>query len=53
MSRPVSTARPIARSRYDGRPGRICGTSLMYTVIETGAGNTRLQIQKPTLTGES
>jgi hypothetical protein len=40
----------VARTRYDGRIGHVCGSHLMYTVIETADGDTRTQVLEPILT---
>lgn len=39
----------VARTRYDGRLGHVCGSHLMYTVVESGSEDTRMQLLEPVL----
>jgi hypothetical protein len=41
----------VGRTRYDGRLGQLCGSHLMYTVIELPSGDTRIQVLEPHLNG--
>lgn len=45
----ISTGRLIASGSHDGRLGMVCGSELMYTVVETVDGDTRVQILSPAL----
>ena len=45
----VPRARLIASSRHDTKLGVICGSALLYTVVETPGGDTRVQVLEPVL----
>ncbi len=47
----LKNARLIATGGYDSRLGMVCSSNLMYTVIETPDGDTRIQVIEPTLVG--
>ncbi len=42
-------ARLITSARHDTKLGVICGSALLYTVVETPSGDTRVQILEPVL----
>jgi hypothetical protein len=44
------TARVLARSTHDSRYGKVCGSSLLYQVIEMEDGDTRIRVLQPMLT---
>jgi hypothetical protein len=44
-------ARLIASGGHSGRLSMVCGSHLMYTVISTADGDTRVEILEPTLVG--
>ena len=44
-----SNRRVIASSAFDGWLAPVCGTELMFQIVETPAGNTRIQIVRPEL----
>lgn len=44
--------RVIAQRRYDHWIGPICNSDLIYTVVETESGDTRVRVLKPVLDGE-
>lgn len=46
----LERARLIASKRFDGRFGVVCNSPLMYTIVETPDGDTRIQVLQPVLT---
>lgn len=47
----LERARLIAQERYDHWLGAVCGDRLMYTVVETSWGDTRVSVLEPNLVG--
>lgn len=45
----LASRRVVAATRHDHQLAPICGTGLVYTVIETPTGDTRLRILRPRL----
>ena len=39
----------VSSTRFDARFGFVCNSGLMYTIVETSDGDTRIQILEPTL----
>jgi hypothetical protein len=47
----LGQARLIASGTYETRLARVCNSHLMYTVLETEEGDTRVQVLEPVLMG--
>jgi hypothetical protein len=45
----LASARLIASGDYESRLGMVCSSHLMYTVVETADGDTRIQVIEPVL----
>ena len=45
----LKSARVITQGRLDRRLGMVCGSHLMYGIVETEIGDTRVQVVEPTL----
>lgn len=45
----VSASRLIASGTYEDRLAPICNSNLMYTVVETPAGDMRVKVVEPTI----
>jgi hypothetical protein len=45
----VANRRVITRSRYDNRLSSVCGSSLLYEVVETDLGDIRIRILEAVL----